>query len=233
MALGKRLEFARELRGIKKAALARMVGMTSAGLGILEKRDSESSDFSESIANVLAISHHWLVHGTGDMYDTSHNFATSKIHQVQSTVMKYGSQSTIPFDISNILRPILGTIEMGNKGFNIEIREVLTSHAVAVPNATPTTRVYQIIGSQLERPLRDGWHIACDENAPLIEGEYLLIENNDSTWIFAEYLFGRDTSIEVDSLSGVGRMSLQRSKIKTIYPMIGIYPPSQRTKINH
>lgn len=188
---------------------------------------AQGSNHTGQIADVLGVNERWLATGEGEMIQINH-FQS----QVQSNIATYDSRIINQnSDIPNILQPILGTIEMGKDGFNIEIKEIIINYGVHVPHATPHTRLFQFVGSQLARPWRDGWHIACDENAPLNEGEPVLIENNDGTWIFAEYLFGRDSSIEIDSLGQAGRMSLQRISIKCLYPMIGIYPPSQRREI--
>ncbi len=236
MALGKRLKEAREFRKLTKTALSVMVDMTDAGIGAIENRDQESARKSLELAEALQISHAWLIRGEGSMLD-----GFEKTNGIKSDIKIY-LKTTVnddvgqPVHISGIdiaLIKISGTIEMRKEdGFKVEVFRVEPTHQVPVFYATQTTSVFQIVGSGMQRPLRDGWHIACDQSANPIQGEYLLIQHIDDSWSIGEYLYGQDTSIEVDSLEGSGRRSILRNTIKILLPVIGIIPPSQRQPIN-
>jgi transcriptional regulator with XRE-family HTH domain len=214
MALGKRVKQARLAAQLTQDQLAVLVNMTQGAINAMETRDNQSSRKSLDLANALGVSHTWLITGqTDDKTDTLKNRSDPNL-------------------ISKIIQ-VSGKIEMLNSNDQkICFTEIQTpTHCVPVFCATAKTVVYQIVGSTMQRPFRDGWMVACDETRQPIEGEYLLIEHQDSTWSIGEYLFARATSIEIDCLNDVGRVSIQRITIKKIYPITAIIAPSQSKPI--
>lgn len=210
MALGKRVKQAREAANLTQEELAVLVGMTQGAITAMENRDSDSSRKSLALSNALNVSHHWLITG-------------------QEPTEKEVTTFQPVTGLSSKIIQVSGTIEMmDSKAQNITVKQISNpTHGVPVLFATAKTRVYQIIGSVMQRPFRDGWLISCDPTRQPVEGEYLLIEHANGEWSIGEYLFGRTNSIEVDSLNELGRISIQRSSISKLHPITAIVAPSQ------
>lgn len=214
MALGKRVRQARLAAKLTQDQLAALVNMTQGAINAMETRDNQSSRKSLDLANALNVSHTWLITGLNDhLADTQNNqhdpILTSKIIQVSGSIQMLNSNDQ-----------------------NISVKQIIPpTHCVPVFCATAKTIVYQIIGSTMHRPFKDGWMVACDETRQPAEGEYLLIEHHNDTWSIGEYLFARTNSIEIDCLNDVGRVSIQRSTIKKTYPITTIIAPSQSKQI--
>lgn len=65
--LSQRLNYALELKGVKKADLAKLVGMTPQAVQYLCSSDAQTSRFTFEIATALGISFKWLATGEGSM----------------------------------------------------------------------------------------------------------------------------------------------------------------------
>ena len=210
MALGKRVRQARTAAKLSQEELAALVRMTQGAITAMEIRDSDSSRKSLALATALKVSHHWLITG-------------------QESTEKQSSIFQPVTDLSFQIIQVLGTIEMmDSKAQNISVKHIAApTHGVPVLFATAKTRVYQIVGSVMQRPFRDGWLVSCDPTRQPTKGEYLLIEHTDGVWSIGEYLFDRPNSIEIDSLNELGRISIQRSCISKLYPITAIIAPSQ------
>lgn len=64
--LGSRVAYWREKRGLSQIQLAeRIAGLSQQALSALESRDSKTSEVAAQLADVLGISLHWLVSGSG------------------------------------------------------------------------------------------------------------------------------------------------------------------------
>lgn len=76
MALGKRVQEAREHRGLNQSQLAEIVGIQPQNINKLEKDDAKSSKYAPKIAEALNYRLNWLLTGEGERF--SPNLSTSE-----------------------------------------------------------------------------------------------------------------------------------------------------------
>lgn len=64
--LGKRIRYLRKQQGLSQAQLAEMIDADQSVIGNIERRDSKTSTYTESLAKALKVDYVWLSTGTGD-----------------------------------------------------------------------------------------------------------------------------------------------------------------------
>lgn len=226
MALGQRVKIAREKRQLTQGQLADLFHdpkVKQSTIQQIEHRDSESSKYAPKLAQFLKVPYLWLVEGIGP-----DPFALST---TQSVVKSDLATYNFSENNNNQIIPIAGSIRMIEDGFTIDVNEIASNYGVCIAYAPPKTKVYQIIGGNMMRPFKDGWHVAVNQNKELKEGEPVLIHLKNNKWIMGEFLFDREHSVEIDSYANAGRKTILKDEVIDYYPVTAIIPPSERIKI--
>ncbi|ARM83947.1 S24 family peptidase [Marinobacter salarius] len=184
MALGKRLKQAREAAGWSQEKLARVVGMTQAAIGALEKRDSRQSSKAADLAKALDISLEWLVSGEGPQQRTSANAkvaympnvsqSKNQVQGVQENELEFFGRmdawdSDTPLGPDEVELPLFREVEMAAGGGRTEVIEnhgaklrfaksTLSRAGVEPANAACAT----VKGNSMERLIPDGTTVGVD-----------------------------------------------------------------------
>ncbi len=105
MALGKRIKALRESKGLSQEALSKLTnGNVSQGaISALEKRDSESSRYTSSLAAALGVS-------TAELHGTIEEYLTPKLKQLLRV-----AQDLPDYAIDEVIRDAIKTNELITK----------------------------------------------------------------------------------------------------------------------
>lgn len=230
MALGHRLGRARKARNMSQQDVADGVNkllkldsvVKQQTIQNIEARDSSSTKYEKEIATVLAVPYQWLKWDQGP--DPFSGNTTSSVVEAQQA--SYGSGSLA----GEQLVAITGFIKMDETGFFVEITETDKKQAVKVNLTAKNETALQIKGSNLPIPFRNGWHILISEGEPNIR-EALLLKLTNDTWVLGEFVFSDEDCIELLSITGTNRKTINRIDIAKYHPVTAFVPPSNRENI--
>ncbi|WP_428398245.1 S24 family peptidase [Marinobacter salarius] len=184
MALGKRLKEAREAAGWSQEKLARMVGVTQAAIGALEKRDSRQSSKAADLAKALDVSLEWLISGEGSQkrssasakvaYMPNVSQSKNKVRDSQENELEFFGRmdawdSDTPLGPDEVELPLFREVEMAAGGGRTEVIEnhgaklrfaksTLSRAGVEPANAACAT----VKGNSMERLIPDGTTVGVD-----------------------------------------------------------------------
>ena len=118
-----------------------------------------------------------------------------------------------------------------NKGENLEISELSNvKHSIFVSPTVASPIAFEITGSGYPKPYKVGFIFLCDAKKILEPGDDAIIITNNAEVILAEFLFERDGIKDMETLDGE-RLSINTDNIKSIFPIVGFYPSSQKQLI--
>lgn len=230
MALGKRLKQAREARGLSQQAIADQLqpppGKPQPKQGTIqniESRDNDSSRYEDQLAKILNVPFDWLKYGIGS--DPFTNETTNFVAPDLSPAGFHVNLST-----ENIVL-ITSYLKMDENGFTVQLIEAEKTHGVKVAMDTANLVAYQLIGGNFPMPFRDGWHLIIKSNQQPHEGELIIIKKTDGSFMIGEYLFSKNTSIDIISVINHDRRTILLAEIGEILPITAIISPSQRVQL--
>jgi phage repressor protein C with HTH and peptisase S24 domain len=82
-------------------------------------------------------------------------------------------------------------------------------------------------GMSMFPAIRDGWYAVVEPNSTPAEGEYVLLKLLNGAKMVKEFLFRRNDSIEVMSVNGGHRMTIDLAELQDMHAIGGIVPPSK------
>jgi phage repressor protein C with HTH and peptisase S24 domain len=125
--------------------------------------------------------------------------------------------------------PVAGTAKVGDEGYYEEIRSRadVGDGYVEVMVDDPNAYGIRVRGQSMFPAIRDGWYVLVKPNATPREGEYVLLKFADGRKMVKEFLFRRDTIIEVMSVNGGGRHTFDLSDLDELHPVGALVSPSQ------
>ncbi|MEN8549772.1 S24 family peptidase [Acinetobacter soli] len=82
-------------------------------------------------------------------------------------------------------------------------------------------------GGVLHPAIKDGWFLICDPQAPLINGEYVLVSLKDDRKVIKELISINNNLYIFQDLNNGERISFEKKEIESILAIIGISPPSR------
>lgn len=125
--------------------------------------------------------------------------------------------------------PVVGTAKMGDDGFYEEFSAIPGAGDGFVEHYSDDKSAYclRMKGMSMFPAIRDGWYVIVEPNANPSEGEYVLIKKSNGVKMVKEFLFRRSGSIEVMSVNGGARLTLEMHEIQDIQPICAVIPPSK------
>ncbi|MGQ8875929.1 S24 family peptidase [Delftia sp. NA_296.1] len=125
--------------------------------------------------------------------------------------------------------PIVGTAKMGPEGFYEEFSSIPGAGDGVVDYYSDNANAYglRMKGMSMFPAIRDGWYVIVEPNDSVSEGEYILIKMRNGSKMVKELLFRRSDSIEVMSVNGGERMTLDLRDIEDYQPIGAVVPPSR------
>lgn len=125
--------------------------------------------------------------------------------------------------------PVVGTAKMGDDGFYEEFSAIPGAGDGYVEHYSDDKSAYclRVKGMSMFPAIRDGWYVIVEPNSNPSEGEYVLIKKSDGRRMVKEFLFRRSGSIELMSVNGGARLTLEMHEIQDIQPICAVIPPSK------
>lgn len=125
--------------------------------------------------------------------------------------------------------PVVGTAKMGDDGFYEEFSSIPGAGDGVVDFYSDDPGAYGIRmkGMSMFPAIRDGWYAVVEPNATPAEGEYVLLKLLNGAKMVKEFLFRRNDSIEVMSVNGGHRMTIDLAELQDMHAIGGIVPPSK------
>jgi phage repressor protein C with HTH and peptisase S24 domain len=125
--------------------------------------------------------------------------------------------------------PVVGTAKMGDEGYYEEISSIVGAGDGHIEIAVDDPNAYgiRVRGQSMFPAIRDGWYVLVKPNATPREGEYVLLKFADGRKMVKEFLFRRDTTIEVMSVNGGERHTIELADLDGMHPVGAIVSPSQ------
>lgn len=111
--------------------------------------------------------------------------------------------------------PVVGTAKMGSDGFYDEISSMPGAGDGHIEIATEDPNAYclRVRGQSMFPAIRDGWYVLIEPNGTPSEGEYVLIRLKDGRKMVKEFMYRRMGTIELMSVNGQERISIELSDL--------------------
>lgn len=217
-----RLVFAMSFRSMTQSNLARLIGYPPQTIQrICANKKTKGSIHTASIAKALNISIDWLAEGLGNITSQVDSIKTNRIDEVNESPL-----------ILNLIK-ITGRITMCEKdSFVVNYTAVdNASDGAIAPYSTPTMQLIEIVGSELQPALHDGWILAVDPAEQPQAGEYVVLHMRDGSSLIGSYLYQRGTSININSLVTLKPKTLNLADVQQILPICSIVMARQKRKL--
>lgn len=204
----------------KPAWLAQQVGVSRAAVSGWLKSDicKLTSENLTAASRALQVRPAWLQLGEMPMRnDDALGF--------EPTELVYAGVTPV-----NSKLPIVGTAQMGENGYYEQLSSSSKYGDGYIVHFTgdPDAYCLKVRGDSMSPAIRDGWYVVVEPNGQPHSGEPALIQLKDGRKMVKEYLFQRQSTIEVMSVNGETRLSLDVEDIESIFPIAAILPPSKR-----
>jgi len=108
--------------------------------------------------------------------------------------------------------PVIGTAKLGGDGFYEEISTAPGAGDGYLDIDSEDGHAYclRVRGMSMFPAIRDGWYVLVEPNQRCQPGSYVLIRLRDGRKMVKELLFERDGTVEVMSINGGERLSIDR-----------------------
>lgn len=125
--------------------------------------------------------------------------------------------------------PVVGTAKMGDDGFYEEFSSIPGAGDGFVEHYSDDKMAYclRMKGMSMFPAIRDGWYVIVEPSGTPSEGEYVLIKKINGVRMVKEFLFRRQGSIEVMSVNGGDRLTIEMQEIHELLPICAVIPPSK------
>jgi len=127
------------------------------------------------------------------------------------------------------LVPVVGTAKMGDDGFYEEISSVTGAGDghIEIQTRDPNAYCLRVRGMSMHPAIRDGWYVLIEPNGITREGEYVLLKLNDGRKMVKEFLFRRGDAVQVMSVNGEERFSVDYAELHDMQPVGAVVSPSK------
>lgn len=127
------------------------------------------------------------------------------------------------------LVPVVGTAKMGDDGYYDEISSVPGAGDGHIEIATRDANAYglRVKGQSMFPAIRDGWYVLIEPNGTPKEGEYVLVKLNDGRKMVKEFLYRRIGSIELMSVNGDERITIEAADLQDMQAVGAVVSPSK------
>lgn len=101
----------------------------------------------------------------------------------------------------------------------LQVAEIHQEGTVAIAGVGSDAFAVRVEGDDLFPALRHGMLVVCDPAAPLVQGEWVLLEHLDGRSFLLELLIARDSEITAASINGEHRQTFLRSELRRVTPV--------------
>lgn len=125
--------------------------------------------------------------------------------------------------------PVVGTAKMGDDGFYEEISSVTGAGDghIEIQTNDPNAYGLRVRGMSMFPAIRDGWYVLVEPNGTPREGEYVLLKLRDGRKMVKELLYRRPETMEVMSVNGGERISIDLTDLLDMHPVGAVVSPSK------
>ncbi len=167
---------------------------------------ADTSELTADLAAVCGVRYEWLAHNQGDMID-SNAVASNVDPNSRVAVQAFGRTRRLP---------MVGTAQLGADGYWMEL-EYPVGHGdgyVDAPTDDPNAYCIRVRGDSMFPAIRSSMFVVVEPNAPLVEGEYVLVKTMDGRSMVKELLWHRNGELALASVNqNFGRLTLKLDEV--------------------
>lgn len=125
--------------------------------------------------------------------------------------------------------PIVGTAKMGEDGFYEEISTIAGAGDGHIDFYSDDMYAYglKVRGNSMSPAIRDGWYVIVEPQGTPSEGEYVLVKLKSGAKMVKEFLYRRPDTIELMSVNGGVRMTIDLLDLEDLQAVSAVVPPSK------
>ena len=125
--------------------------------------------------------------------------------------------------------PVVGTAKMGTDGFYEEISSIAGAGDGQIDFHSNDKHSYglKVRGNSMAPAIRDGWYVIVEPGGNPSEGEYVLVKLASGAKMVKEFLYRRPDSIELMSVNGGERMTVELGDLDDMQAVSAVVPPSK------
>lgn len=154
--------------------------------------------------------------------DTPHS--TAAMARAAEGAQPYSDQSD-GGDLAGARTPVSGGVRLlPNGGWEpMAAAEATGKLAIAVPD--PHAYALRLRGMAMFPALRDGWFLLLAPSRKALEGDHVLLELRDGRRLLQELLYRRSDVLELMSLNGGERLSIEHAEVRSLQVVAALAPP--------
>ena len=125
--------------------------------------------------------------------------------------------------------PVVGTAKMGEDGFYEEISAIAGAGDGEIDFFSNDKHSYglKVRGNSMAPAIRDGWYVIVEPAANPSEGEYVLVKLTNGAKMVKEFLYRRPDTLELMSVNGGERLTIDLGDLEDIQAVSAVVPPSK------
>ncbi|MDP9965107.1 phage repressor protein C with HTH and peptisase S24 domain [Variovorax paradoxus] len=127
--------------------------------------------------------------------------------------------------------PVVGTAKMGDNGYFEDFSWIpgAGDGHIEIQTQDPNAYCLRVRGMSMHPAIRDGWYVLIEPNGQPREGEYVLLKLRNGKKMVKELLFRRSGSIQVMSVNGEERFTVELEDLEDMQPVGAVVSPSKWT----
>jgi phage repressor protein C with HTH and peptisase S24 domain len=98
----------------------------------------------------------------------------------------------------------------------------------SVPTFDPDAYIIEVRGSSMHPAIRSGWHVLIEPNAPVNQGEYVLLRLHDGRTSVRELLWQKGGEVTALAVNSGARSTIPDLDVEYLQHVAAILPPSGR-----
>ncbi len=122
---------------------------------------------------------------------------------------------------------VKGTAQMDNDGFWQQIKASDEDGYLEVQKASVTSYAIRAVGQSMFPAIRSGWYVIFDPDKEPVSGEYVHVAFKDGRNTIKEYVSCQNGILNLISVNGSDRLSLDMEEVESVNAFLEIQPPSR------
>lgn len=211
-------------RGLQ-AEIARLVGKAKPSVSAWFNQPDKVQNIERRDAEII-IAHYKLPHSPSWLAEGT---LPKMANDVRSAPAITDAEPEFAGEVELRLVPVVGTAKMGDDGYYGEISSVPGAGDGHIEIATRDANAYglRVKGQSMFPAIRDGWYVLIEPNGTPKEGEYVLVKLNDGRKMVKEFLYRRIGSIELMSVNGDERITIEAADLQDMQAVGAVVSPSK------